>query len=185
MLQQRYLSALYRDQTHTATVRRKWTPHCIWQHIIFHVVIWIKGLGVKVSMKSTDHIYFNYKTNQTLFIKSAPSSAIHERIVAHACGASASCLRAEECRRMLRVMHHNGRGWWHGREELLNEVIIFVFFVHKMYSRSFITIRLIHWCHMDYFNDIRFLTTFLGLEHVSCISVYGGSESCRISSRIS
>ncbi len=28
---------------------------------------------------------------------------------------------------------------------------------------------------MDYFNDV--LTTFLGLERVSCIAVYAGSES--------
>ncbi len=36
-----------------------------------------------------------------------------------------------------------------------------------------------HWCHKDYFTDV--LTTFLGLERVSCIAVYGGSESSRIS----
>ncbi len=30
-------------------------------------------------------------------------------------------------------------------------------------------------CHMDYFNDV--LTIFLGLERVSCIAVYTGSES--------
>ncbi len=29
--------------------------------------------------------------------------------------------------------------------------------------------------HMDYFNDV--LTTFLGLEHVSCVAVYTGSET--------
>ncbi len=32
---------------------------------------------------------------------------------------------------------------------------------------------------MDYFNNV--LTTFLGLERVSCIGVYAGSESSRIS----
>ncbi len=31
---------------------------------------------------------------------------------------------------------------------------------------------------MDYFNDVR--TTFLGLEHCSCIAVYAESESSRI-----
>ncbi len=31
---------------------------------------------------------------------------------------------------------------------------------------------------MDYFNDV--LTTFLGLERVSCVAVYRGSESSRI-----
>ncbi len=37
-------------------------------------------------------------------------------------------------------------------------------------------------CHMDYFNDV--LTTFPGLEHGSCVAVYAGSESSRISSEI-
>ncbi len=53
----------------------------------------------------------------------------------------------------------------------------------KKYSHSFITMRLNHWCHMDYFNNV--LTTFLGLERGSCIVVYAGSESSRISSKIS
>ncbi len=44
------------------------------------------------------------------------------------------------------------------------------FFAHKKYYRCFIKLRLNHWCHMDYFNDV--LTTFLGLERVSC-AVYG------------
>ncbi len=34
---------------------------------------------------------------------------------------------------------------------------------------------------MDYFNDV--LTTFLSLECGSCIAVYDGSESSRISSK--
>ncbi len=67
--------------------------------------------------------------------------------------------------------------------ESLNKVVIFVFFAHKKYSRSFIKLRLNHWCPMDYFNDV--LTTFLGLERGSCSAVYGGSESSRISSKIS
>ncbi len=33
--------------------------------------------------------------------------------------------------------------------------------VQKSSSRSFVTLQLDHWCHMDYFNDD--LTTFLGL----------------------
>ncbi len=36
---------------------------------------------------------------------------------------------------------------WHGREEI-------VFFAHKKYSHSFITLWLNHWCHMDCFNDV-------------------------------
>ncbi len=42
-------------------------------------------------------------------------------------------------------------------EELLNKVIIFVFFAHKN-SHSFIKLQLNHWCHMDHFNYV--LTTF-------------------------
>ncbi len=53
-------------------------------------------------------------------------------------------------------------------KKLFNKVIIFVFFAHKKYSRSFINLRLNHCGHMDYFNNV--LTTFLGLEHVSCIA---------------
>ncbi len=50
-----------------------------------------------------------------------------------------------------------------------------------MYSRSTIKLRLNHWWHMDYFNDV--LTTNLGLEHGSCVAVYAGSESSWISSK--
>ncbi len=67
-------------------------------------------------------------------------------------------------------------------KKLLNKVVIFVFFAHKKYSRSFVELQLNHWCHMDYFNDV--LTNFLGLEHVSCVAVYAGSESSQTSSEI-
>ncbi len=68
--------------------------------------------------------------------------------------------------------------FWHGREEIVDKVIIFAFFAHKKYSRSFIKLRSNHWCHMDYFNNIR--TMFLALN-----MVVAGSESSRISSKIS
>ncbi len=55
-------------------------------------------------------------------------------------------------------------------KKLLNKADIFVFFAH-----SLIKLRINHWCHMDYFNDV--LTNFLGLELVSCVAVYAGSES--------
>ncbi len=45
-----------------------------------------------------------------------------------------------------------------------------VFFAHKKYSCSLIKLRLNHWCHMDYFNDV--LTTYLGLERVNFVAVY-------------
>ncbi len=57
-------------------------------------------------------------------------------------------------------------------KELMKKVVIFVFFAHKMYSRSFIKLRLNHWCHMDYFNDV--LTTFLGIERGSWAAIYAG-----------
>ncbi len=59
-------------------------------------------------------------------------------------------------------------------KKLLNKVVIFVFFLHKKYSPSFITLRLNHWCHMDYFNNV--LTNFLGLESGSCIGSGSGSS---------
>ncbi len=67
--------------------------------------------------------------------------------------------------------------------KLLNEVIICVFFAHKKYSNSFRKLRLNHWCHIDYFNNV--LTAFLGLERGSCIAVYAESENSWISSKIS
>ncbi len=61
--------------------------------------------------------------------------------------------------------------WRHCRgDELLNKVVIFVFFVHKKYSRIFVKLRLNHWCHMDYFNDL--LAMFLSLDHVRILAVY-------------
>ncbi len=35
-------------------------------------------------------------------------------------------------------------------DELLNKVIIFVSFVHKKYSRSFVKLRRNRWWHMDF-----------------------------------
>ncbi len=61
----------------------------------------------------------------------------------------------------------------------LNNVVIFLFFAHKNYSRSFITLRLNHWYHIDYFKDL--FTTFLGLERGNCVVVYAESESSQIS----
>ncbi len=60
----------------------------------------------------------------------------------------------------------------HGRGELLNKVVIFCFLCAQKYSRSFIKLRLNHWCHMDNFNNV--LTTFLGFERGSTVSVQSG-----------
>ncbi len=64
----------------------------------------------------------------------------------------------------------NGAISWRRGDKLLNKVVIFVFFAHKKYSRSFVKLRLNHWCHMDYFNDL--LATFLSLDHVRIFAVY-------------
>ncbi len=60
---------------------------------------------------------------------------------------------------------------WRGGDELLDKVVIFVFFAHKKYSRSFVKLRLNHWCHMDNFNDV--LATVLDLDRVRILAVYG------------
>ncbi len=65
---------------------------------------------------------------------------------------------------------------------VVNKVVIFVFFAHRSYSRSFITLWLNQWCYMDYFNNV--LNTFLDLKLVSCVTVYTGSESSWTSSKI-
>ncbi len=60
---------------------------------------------------------------------------------------------------------------WRGGDELLNKVIIFVFFAHKKYSRNIVKLRLNYWCQMDYFNDV--LITFLCLDCGRTLAVYG------------
>ncbi len=62
-------------------------------------------------------------------------------------------------------------------KKLLNKAAIFVFFAHNNYSCIFIKLRLNHWCHMDYFNDVH--TTFQGLECGTSLAVY----ICRIRKR--
>ncbi len=56
-------------------------------------------------------------------------------------------------------------------DELLNKVIIFIFFAYKKCSRHFITFRLNHWWQMDYSDDA--FHTFLGLGSVNCLAVNG------------
>ncbi len=41
--------------------------------------------------------------------------------------------------------------------------------MHQKYSRSFITLQLNHWCHMDYFNNV--LPILGGLERVNYLAV--------------
>ncbi len=60
-------------------------------------------------------------------------------------------------------------------KKVLNEVITFVFFVHKKYSRRFIKLRLNHWCHMDSFNNV--FPTFLGLEVVVMLLFMQGQKA--------
>ncbi len=60
--------------------------------------------------------------------------------------------------REMGVLRQNAGSW---NRWIVN---IFVSFVYKKYSRSFIKLWLNHWCYMDYFNNV--LTTFLGLNVV-------------------
>ncbi len=55
----------------------------------------------------------------------------------------------------------------------------FFSFAHKIYSCTFVKLRLNPWYHMDYFTDL--LATFLDLDRVRTLAVYGGSESAQIS----
>ncbi len=52
----------------------------------------------------------------------------------------------------------------------------------KNYSCSFVELWLNHWCHMDYFNNT---STFLDLERVSCVALYGGQKALRFHQNIS
>ncbi len=45
---------------------------------------------------------------------------------------------------------------WRGEDKLFNKVNIFVFFVYKKYSRSFVKLRLNPGCHMDYWTLLDF-----------------------------
>ena len=67
------------------------------------------------------------------------------------------------------------RIWRDRGEELLNKVVIFVFFVYKKYSRRFITLQLNHWWQMDYYDDA--FHTFLDLDTVIYLAVYGTVSS--------
>ncbi len=110
-----------------------------------------------------------YRIFLPLLVNRCSTSRLYIRIPApasaapHACVVLLSWTRVED---------------WHGRGKIV-EVIIFVsnikhLFAHKKYFHSFIKLRLSHWCHMDYFNDV--LTTFLGLE-CSTVVVYAGSKN--------
>ncbi len=83
------------------------------------------------------------------------------------------CLHEVEVSVCVYSLHNGGapqyKGW--GGEESLNKVIIFVFFAHKKYSRSFIKLQLNPWCHMEYFTDV--LATLLDLDRGSNLAVYG------------
>ncbi len=78
--------------------------------------------------------------------------------VEHAC--TVPCLCAEERNAHTSLYSPQWQRMGRGAEELLNKVIIFVFFAHKKYSRSFVKLQLNHWCHMHYFNNV---FTFLDL----------------------
>ncbi len=132
------------------------------------------------------------KNNDQQFVSStSPYSAILESItyVNNVCN---ECMRIllfafrSKCKQCIRVRccwHRtacvvyvcdtlqNGTIGWRRGDKLLNKVVIFVFFAHKKYSRSFVKWQLNHWCHMDYFNDV--LASFLSLDRVRILAVYG------------
>ncbi len=58
-------------------------------------------------------------------------------------------------------------------KELFNKVIIFVFFEHKKYSRSFVKSWLNHWCQVDYFNDVPYYISGPGNISVALLSMQG------------
>ncbi len=72
------------------------------------------------------------------------------------------CLHEVEAHALWYSFHNGGAlqqtGWG---EELLNKVIILVFFAHKTYSCSFVKLQSNPWCYMDNFIDV--LTMFLDL----------------------
>ncbi len=59
----------------------------------------------------------------------------------------------------------------HADAELLNKVVVFVFFAQKKGSRHFIKFRLNHWWQMDYSDDAFY--NFLGLDSGNYLAVNG------------
>ncbi len=92
-------------------------------------------------------------------------------------GCAALCFQAEEYTHMSWYSHEHVSTDTEVKK-LLNQV----FFCTKFFC-SYIKLWLNHRCHMDYFNDV--FITFLGLERDGCVAFYAGSESSRISSKVS
>ncbi len=113
---------------------------------------------------------------------SAILESIPERNQSNEC-----CLRSACARCLLTVtlimfwgtLQNGGRRLLMEKNCWINYVII-VFFAHKKYSCSFVKLRLNPWYHMV---SLR-ITTFLCVDHGSILTVYGGSESSQILSKI-
>ncbi len=88
--------------------------------------------------------------------------------IQYACVALLSKM-VEDCPGREEITLHNGGGC--DEEELLNKVVIFVFFAHKKYSHSFVKLRLNHvtWTILS-----MLLLHFWVWEYFSCVAVYGG-----------
>ncbi len=108
------------------------------------------------------------------YIVTSVSTTIHKStaVIHKSCG----FLLAEKCT----CMHC---GTFVNEPRILTWKSLFCFYLHTKSSRSCIKLRLKHWCHMDYFNDV--LTTFLGLKHGGCVAVYVRSGSSLISPKMS
>ncbi len=65
------------------------------------------------------------------------------------------------------------------RKENINNDFIYKKLLNKVVM--FVELRLNPWCHMDYFNKV--LSTFLGLECVSCVAVYADSEDFKFNQK--
>ncbi len=63
---------------------------------------------------------------------------VHESTTMHVCGA------ADAGAGVLRYCHEQASKTDMEEKKLMNKVVIFVFFAHKKYSRSFIKLRLNH-----------------------------------------
>ncbi len=89
-------------------------------------------------------------------------------------------LQAEECT----CMHYGTLV--NPRQRLSRKIKCWIksLFLLSLCTKSILVVlSLNYWCHMGYFNNV--VTTFLYLEFGSCVAVYAGSESSRISSKIS
>ncbi len=106
---------------------------------------WTKNCKLSSLLKSSDRFTKTY-------VQCTYSSA-YKQGTAHPGSTSEHQLLRQQHHTRVTVLSLTRGKDWHRREEIV-EVVVFVFFTHKKYSRSFIKLRLNNWCHMDHFNDV-------------------------------